>query len=93
MEQNTLFTFLTGNDVKVYAVVVAVLTSNKYQSVYLCYAQNRLFTYYKQLQENPETGESDEIYFEGETLVEYAILPDYDELLRNYIKLQNEIPD
>lgn len=93
MDKNTIFTFLSESNVEVIAVVVAVLTSDKYQSVYLCYAQNRLFTYCKHIQEDPETGESDEFYFYGERLVDYAILPDYDELLKKYSELQNEILD
>lgn len=81
MKKDAVFSFTAPNGAVVLGVVVAILSSNEWQTVFLCYAQNRLFTYYKHKERDFETGElSSSLYF-GETLVEYAILPDYDNVL------------
>jgi hypothetical protein len=84
MKKNDVFTFTAPNGVGVTAVAVAVISSSKYQTVALCYAQNRLFTYYEHIAYDVETGEPNTDYNYGEVLVDYAILPDYDALLERY---------
>ena len=94
MRKHDVFTFTAPNGVEATAVVIAELSSSYNEmddSIYkefLCYAQNRLFTYaetYKR--ENAFTEEetiftADKDY--GEVIVDYAILPDYDEMLARY---------
>ena len=70
MKKNDVFTFTAPNGAEVQAVVVHVA-----KSTYLCYAQNRLF----EMWESPEFG----LAYNG-IIVDYAILPDYDEMLARY---------
>ena len=68
---------------------------------HLCYAQNRLFTHYTKYVVEPVAIDTDEFgddIFDyqpveikahyGEVLVDYAVLPDYDELLARYNDLE-----
>ena len=97
MKKNDVFTFTAPNGVEVQAVVIAVIKSEVKEipdcgviediTTFLCYAQNRLFTFI-------ETDSSYEVEYEeyahsihseyGKILADYAILPDYDELLARY---------
>ena len=94
MKKNDVFIFTAPNGVEVTAVVIAELSSSYNEmddSVYkefLCYAQNRLFTYAETYRrENAFTPEeaiftTESVY--GEILVDYCILPDYDAILEDY---------
>ena len=87
MKKNDIFTFTAPNGVKVTAVVLSKVAHEvNYKwavSRFLCYSQNRLFTYqvseciWEHMQEEPK-------YEYGEVIADYAILPDYDSLLDNY---------
>lgn len=94
MQKNDVFAFTALNGAKVQAVVIAVIKSEVKEipdcgviediTTFLCYAQNRLFTFI-------ETDSSYEVEYEeyahsirsdyGKVLVDYAILPDYDRML------------
>ena len=89
MKKNDVFTFTAPNGVEVTAVVVHVYeTRNEWYSViqsdYLCYAQNRLFigNYYD------ENGTFCNKFTQHDIVVDYAILPDYDEMLERYYDLE-----
>ena len=84
MKKNDVFTFTASNGVEGTAIVVAIISSSKYQTVALCYAQNRLFTFYEHIAYDIESGEAESDYSYGETLVEHAVLPDYDTMLERY---------
>ena len=87
MKKNDVFTFTASNGVDVTAVVVDRIdlrVSPQYSHViWLCYGQNRLFTY-RELYNNflPTASSFDRI------VCDYAILPDYDELLARYNDLE-----
>jgi hypothetical protein len=83
MEKNTIFTLTTSNGAEVTAVVVAIISSSKYQTEVLCYAQNMLFTLYEHIAYDIETGEPESDYSYGEVLCDYAILPEYDDILKS----------
>jgi hypothetical protein len=81
---NEVFTFVTHNNVKLDAVCIKRMY-HKYideldivDNIFLCYSQNRLF----QLHEIYNT-ESKEYRIRdlNQTLVDYCIIPEYDELL------------
>ena len=84
MKKNDIFTFTAPNGVEVTAVALYAVTlfngitfiGNKW----ICYAQNRLFTMmdYKEGTKKYEEPEY------GEVIVDYAILPDYDDMLERY---------
>jgi hypothetical protein len=84
MQKNEVFTFINTNKVKVTAVVVAIISSSKYQTTAICYAQNRLFTFNEHVFYNVESGEAESncSYSYGEVLVDYAVLPDYNKRLK-----------
>ena len=84
MKKNDIFTFTAPNGVEETAVVIAIISSSRYQTVALCYTQNRLFTFYEHIAYDVELGEAESDYSYGEILVEYAVLPNYDELLARY---------
>lgn len=84
MKKNDIFTFTAPNGVEETAVVIAIISSSRYQTVALCYTQNRLFTFYEHIAYDIESGEAESDYSYGEILVKYAVLPDYDELLARY---------
>lgn len=87
MNPNDTFTFEAPNGVKVTAVVIAIMGSTEdFSGVYsvythyLCYAQRRLFKY---TEESFMTECGIVSNFTGcEILVHYAILPEYDEILK-----------
>lgn len=81
MKKNDVFTFTAPDGTEVTAVVIAITSSSKYQTIAICYAQNRIFTFYEHVAYDVESGETECDYSYGEILVDHAILPDYDELL------------
>ena len=81
MKKNEIFTFTAPNGVEVTGVVTAIISRTKYQTVALCYAQNRLFTFYEHIAYDVESGEANYDYSYGEIIVDYAVLPDYDAML------------
>lgn len=92
MQKNDIFTFTAPSGAEVTAVVVAELCSthddidDSLFLEYLCYSQNRLFTYGERCQrENACTPEEKILTIEkeyGKVLVDYCIIPEYDALLR-----------
>lgn len=82
MNKNEIFTFMAPNGAKVTAVVVAIISSTEHQTIALCYAQDRLFTFYEH--HDVENGEAYSDYSYGEILVDHAILPDYDAALQDF---------
>lgn len=96
MKKNDVFTFTASNGVEVTAVVIAIISSSRYQTVALCYSQNRLFTFYEHIAYDVESGEAESDYSYGEILVEYVVLPDYDVILEDYqhqIDMANDYAD
>ena len=99
MKKNEVFTFTAPNGVKVTAVCLYCTDTMGNMTVYLCYAQNRLFTmreFHSEWVE--ETGEvCNETFIEyGEVIVDYAVLPDYDIVLEDYqhqISMANDYAD
>ena len=106
MKKNDVFTFTAPNGEEVTAVVIAELSGSYNEmddSIYkefLCYAQNRLFTYAETYRrKNAFTEEeiivtTDKDY--GGVIVDYAILPDYDKMLEDYqhqIDMANDYTD
>jgi len=101
MKKNDVFTFTAPNGAEVQAVVIAAIKSEVKEipdcgviediTTFLCYAQNRLFTFI-------ETDSSYEVEYEkyahsihseyGRILVDYAVLPNYDALLDRYNDLE-----
>ena len=84
MKKNDVFTFTAPNGVEVTGIVVDIIASwyelgGLKEIVYLCYAQNRLFTWKEEL-----FGSARNKSFYGRVVAEYTILPDYDELLARY---------
>lgn len=112
MKKNDIFTFTAPNGVEVTAVVLDIMkanvTYNYLFTKYLCYAQNRLFSYYVTRRTVPVAIDKDEFgddkfdYQEvyesqyGEVIADYAILPDYDRMLEDYqhqIDMANDYAD
>lgn len=91
MKKNEIFTFKAPNGVEVTAVVVAIISSNERQTIALCYAQNRLFTFYGHY--GIENGEACSDYSYGEILVDYTILPDYDAAMEDFLQHKDEDKD
>ena len=89
MKRNDIFTFIAPNGEEVTGVIIYKRILNKdfvnyIKFEYIAYAQNRLFTC-TQMERivDKENYASCPIEY-GKVLVEYAILPDYDELLARY---------
>ena len=86
MNKNDIFTFTAHNGVEVTAVVIAEVANEipilTHITRYLCYAQNRLFTY-EESYSIMHTELPHEFKY-GEVIVDYAVLPDYDAMLENY---------
>ena len=86
MKKNDVFTFTAPNGVEVTAVVINELSyrviAGEATTTWICYAQNRLFTY-KMIQDVWDKSKPIEYHY-GEVLVDYAILPDYDDMLERY---------
>lgn len=100
MNKHDVFRFTAPNGVEVVAVVLDIMKANITEDClfnkYLCYAQNKLFSYYVTRRTVPvaigkdEFGDDKFDYQEvyesqyGEVIVDYAILPDFDEQLRKF---------
>ena len=100
MEKNDVFEFTAPNGAEVTAVVLEA--KNFFTSYddfaginYICYAQNRIFHYREELKfvevegakGYPEIQEM-LVGHQGDIIVDYAILPDYDKMLEDYNDLQ-----
>ena len=93
MKKNDVFTFTAPNGVEVTGVVVAYMNLESYiddgwdsttVSTWLCYAQNRLFTYkhkHSVLHDSWGNTRAEGCGEYGEVIVDYAILPEYDAML------------
>ena len=85
MKKNDIFTFTAPNGVEVTAIVLKSIFQGSCKSTLICYAQNKIFTYIEEECLKFEgTAEWKKEYSYGEIIVDYAILPDYDELLARY---------
>ena len=89
MKKNDVFTFTAPNGVEVTAVVIYKRNLNRnfpnyVQYEYIAYAQNRLFTCTQMERVIDRENYNPSPIEYGHILVEYAILPDYDELLARY---------
>lgn len=93
MKKDTIFEFTTPNGVKVLAVCIGCVASLEARfgitNTFVCYSQNRVFTYiidYVQLPIEVETGVIEYQCCEtnhrfGSILCDYCIIPEYDEIL------------
>lgn len=95
MKKNDIFTFTAPNGVEVIAVVIeeihveALVHNDVRLHVFLCYGQNRLFKYawFEGVDCVITKTKVDEEKFVS-VVVDYAILPDYDEVLARYNDLE-----
>lgn len=88
MKKNEIFTFTTPNGVEVTAVVIDKLeqTNGSFTDTLICYGENKLFTYIQHEHAGWDTKwKSVMEYKYGKVLVDYAILPDYDNMLESYL--------
>jgi len=102
MKKNDIFTFVAPNGVEITAVAIYFYDGKFVDSYIGCtncigYAQNRLFTCKitfkrKYFAGQVPEGEDNPVVIDRitnvETIVDYCILPDYDELLARYNDLQ-----
>lgn len=84
MKKNDVFAFTAPNGGEVAAVVVDIIArwldfNGHSTMVYLCYAQNKLFTWRQEFIH----GKLLNSHY-GRVAVDYAILPDYDGILEAY---------
>ena len=99
MKRGDIFTFTAPNGAEVTAIAIEQCGMSyerifglKIVVTWLCYGQNRLFTYcevHRNTQDNIDkvkgTEGADTINYEfGHIVVDYAILPDYDEFLERH---------
>ena len=86
MKKNDVFTFTAPNGVEVTGICLYPISKGIMATLYLCYAQNRLFT---MLEESIMTdkGIKTTIHYH-KVIVDYAILPDYDAMLDRYNDLE-----
>lgn len=77
MKKNEIFTFISN---EVTAVVVETVFKGTVEQLDICYAQNRLFTW-NETQVRTQHGWKTEGEY-GKIIVDYAILPDYDDMLQ-----------
>lgn len=91
MKKDEIFTFTTPNGVEVAAVVIETVFKGTVEQLDICYAQNRLFTLKEnktRIQHGWETTlEYDKI------IVNYCILPDYDDVLRKHLHHERSIKE
>ena len=76
MKKNEIFTFTAPNGVEVTAVVVHTIFQGNAKQLDICYAQNRLFTLVEW-----EIAKDKGFNYNGETIVDYCVLPEYDAML------------
>lgn len=98
MEKNQIFTFTAPNGAEVTAVVIEKIGGGFYQGcdcsydTFLCYAQNRVFTYAEEKYREKAIMHSCDLkqpvisvgYEFGRVLIDYCIIPEYDNLLEDY---------
>ena len=98
MKKHGVFTFKAPNGVEVTGIVIMKCGDvhekgyGHYETPYLCYAQNRLFTIKEVMEATRDdldikrgTAGAEFLSYEyGEIVVEYCVLPDYDEVLARY---------
>lgn len=83
MKKNDIFTFTAPNGVEVKGVCLYRIFKGAGENMYVCYAQNRLFT---MLEESIMTDKGEKTTMKyHDTIAEYAVLPEYDELLAHSI--------
>lgn len=84
---------ITIDDVTVNAVCINAYCMDNYEenngyTYYLCYAQNSLFhcihNYYEYFDHDTEMWKSHEYWELGDTLVDYCVIPEFDEILKSY---------
>ena len=76
MKKNDTFTFTAPNGAEVTAVVVHTIFQGNAKQLDICYAQNRLFTLVEW-----EIAKDKGFNYNGETIVDYCVLPEYDAML------------
>ena len=80
MKKNDIFTFTAPNGVEVTGAVIDVVETTYFTTLCLCYAQNRLFYIFETIHEDYVDRKV------GETIVEYAVLPAYDDAIEEFLK-------
>lgn len=93
MQKGTIFEFTAPNGAEVLAVCIDCVATNEARfgitNTFVCYGQNRLFTYiidYVQLPIEVEEGNIEYQLCEtnprfGSVLCDYCVIPEYDEIL------------
>ncbi len=80
MNKNDIFTFTAPNGAEMTGVCLYPISKGVAVTIYLCYAQNRLFT---MLEEETMTDKGIKKTMRyHEVVVEYCIIPGYDEVLK-----------
>ena len=82
MKKNEIFTFTAPNGAEVTAVVVHTIFQGSEKQLDICYAQNRLFTLVE-WEIAKDKGFKKELIYNGETIVDYCVLPEYDAMLED----------
>ena len=102
MEKHEVLTFKAPNGVEVTGIVIMKCGDahekgyGHYETPYLCYAQNRLFTIKEVMEAIRDdldikrgTAGAESLNYEyGEIIVEYCVLPEYDDVLNKYIDIE-----
>lgn len=94
MERGEIFEFINDNGTTIKAVCLSQSTrtgdtieDGDYNS-YVCYAQNKLFyiiqTFHVEWMSDSPVPNVTEEWEEGNTLVNYCLIPEFDEILKNY---------
>lgn len=89
MEKGDIFTFEAPNGVEVTAVVIDLVATEFGLGMttfrWLCYAQNRLFTY----EEHKDRWNNDAITYNfGKIIIDCLSLPEFDEILQRYSEIE-----
>ena len=84
MKKGDIFELAVSQGGVAVGVVVDIIVSTEHQTVSLCYIQNRLLVYIEQTYSDYETHEDCVDSFIDHIVVDYAVLPEYDELLKSY---------
>lgn len=89
MKKHDIFTFTASNGVEVTAVVLEPIFQGSCKNTLICYAQNRIFLYIEETyRKNEETGEWLKEYSYGGVIVDFAVIPEYDDMLARYNDLE-----
>lgn len=76
MKKNDIFTFSTPNGVEIKGVCLYRVFQGSGRTLYVCYAQNRLFT---MLEESLITDKGEKTTMKyHEAITDYVIIPEYD---------------